>query len=241
MGHGSPSGNGGRFHHGLEMRIFIGWDSREEAAFDVARDSAEQFGHEVIPLRAEVLRSSGLLTRPTDSRGQLFDLHSGKPQSTEFNLTRFFVPMLAHSGFCLYVDCDVIFLRDPAQLRQTAPVSVVKHALPQLASVKMDGATQRIYPRKLWSSVMLFNCDHPANRRLNLSMLNNWDRDDLHALRWLADSEIGTLPAEANWLVGVQPKPKNAIIAHYTLGTPDMKGHENDEYADLWLERVSQR
>ncbi len=225
------------------MRIYIGWDQREEAAFDVARDSAESFGHEVIPLRAETLRTAGILTRATDRRGNLFDLRSGEAQSTEFNLTRFAVPLLAHSGKCLYVDCDVIFLRDPAWLAKEyiRPVSVVKHALPQLSSVKMDRQDQRIYPRKLWSSVMLFNCDHPANRRLNLSVLNNWHRDDLHALRWLADDEIGELPPEANWLVGVQPKPENPIIAHYTLGTPDMKGHEHDEHSELWLQMASER
>ncbi len=46
------------------------------------------------------------------------------------------------------------------------------------------------YPRKLWSSVMLWNCEHPANRRLNLQMLNQWPGRDLHAFRWLADGPV---------------------------------------------------
>lgn len=226
------------------MRIYIGYDQREEQAFDVARRSAEAFGHEVIPLRADKLRAAGLLTRPTDSRGGLWDLHSNQPQSTEFNLTRFFVPMLAHSGVALYVDCDVIFMRDPAILIESmwgAAVYVVKHPARLVDLFKMDAQTQRIYPRKWWSSVMLFECNHPAHNRLTLGALNGWHRDDLHAFSWLSNEEIGSLPNEANWLVGIQQKPENPIIAHYTLGTPDMKGHENDEHAELWLERVSQR
>lgn len=105
----------------------------------------------------------------------------------------------------------------------------------------MDHQIQKAYPRKWWSSVMMFNASHVANKRLTLDALNGWHRDDLHGLRWLADDEIAPLPAEANWLVGIQPKPANPIIAHYTLGTPDMEGHEHDEHAELWLERVSQR
>lgn len=229
------------------VRIYIGWDPTQERAFDVARKSAESFGHEVIPLYADRLRACGLLTRPMDTRGGRWDLVSGAPQSTDFALTRFFVPLLAHSGLALYVDSDVIFLRDPEPLIFVQPdevmssVLVVKHQPRPMLASKMDGQVQKVYPRKWWSSVMLFNCNRDANRRLTLDALNGWHRDDLHGLKWLADDEIGTLPAEANWLVGIQPKPANPIIAHYTLGTPDMEGHEHDEHAELWLERVSQR
>lgn len=227
------------------MRIYVGYDSREGRSFDVARSSAEHYGHEVIPLRTDRLRASGLFTRPTDTRGMLWDLYSGQPQSTEFALTRFLVPILAHSGTAMYVDCDVVFLSDPGKFLHWPvgeAVYVVKHPeFDGLKLVKMEGQKQRIYPRKLWSSVMVFDCDHPANRRLNLSMVNTWHRDDLHAFKWLADDEIGELPPEANWLVGVQPKPADAIIAHFTLGTPELKGHEHDEHAELWLDRVSQR
>lgn len=226
------------------MRIFIGWDQRESCAFDVARNSAEKFGHEVIQLRADRLRAAGLLTRPVDTRGEIWDLVSGQPQSTDFALTRFFVPLLAHSGHALFVDCDVVFLRDPLELFGIAgdwAVRVVKHPQLTLTTRKMDGQVQKQYPRKLWSSVMLFNCDHRGNRRLTLDALNGWHREDLHQLLWLADNEIGDLPPEANWLVGIQPKPADPIIAHYTLGTPDMKGHEHDEHADLWREQVSER
>lgn len=218
------------------MKVYIGFDSREQAAFDVASKTARYYGCDVIPLSEETLRKSGMLTRPTDRRGGLWDLNSNAPQSTEFAISRFFVPLLAHSGWCLFADADVVFMQDPHELLEVADKSkalhVVKHDKYELTQTKMDGRLQTSYPRKLWSSVILWNCDHDANKRLNLTTLNQWPGRDLHAFRWLADSEIGSLPSEANWLVGMQPKPARPVIAHYTLGTPDMV--PDSEYAEIW-------
>lgn len=222
------------------MRIYIGHDSREQAAYDVAEKTAESFGCDVYPVYESRLRAAGILTRPVDRRGQMWDFNSSAPQSTEFAVSRFGVLLLAHSGWALGVDCDVVFMRDPRLLRRyrddSKAVMVVKHPPLPDTSTKMDGQAQTVYERKNWSSVVLWNCDHPANRRLNLQTLNQWPGRDLHGFRWLADSEIGELPKEANWLVGVQPKPELPIIAHFTLGVPAMPGHEHDEHSEIWLE-----
>lgn len=229
----------------MTLRIYIGHDAREQAAYDVAALSARSFGCEVTPLYEDRLRMSGMLTRPTDTRGQTFDFNSGAPQATSFAIARFFVPLLVHSGWCLFVDCDVVFLRDPNELLELADpqyaVMVVKHAPMKLNDTKMDGQAQTGYPRKLWSSVCLWNVDHLANKRLNLQMLNQWPGRDLHAFLWLADNEIGELPPEFNWLVGMQAKPVSPAIAHFTLGTPNMAGHEQDEHADIWRARASEK
>jgi hypothetical protein len=240
------------------MRVYIGHDPREQRAFNVARKTAERFGCDVVPLMSDRLQASGILTRPVDRRGQMFDLMSGAAQSTEFAISRFAVPLLGHSGWCLFADADVVFIEDPHELLACADeskaVHVVKHdfggasrwdligkresaAVGMMQSdhaTKMDGQVQTVYERKLWSSVALWNCDHPANRRLNLAALNQWPGRDLHAFRWLADDEIGDLPGEANWLVEMQPKPERPAIAHYTLGTPDIRPYT--EHASIWLE-----
>lgn len=239
------------------MRLFIGQDRREADAYDVAARSARKFGCAPEPLDESRLRRAGLLTRPVDNRGQAWDFVSGAPQSTDFANSRFFVPLLAHSGLAMFVDCDVLFMEDPreliAGLEPGRAVYCVQHppfasvaelvAAPQQsgAPTKMDGQAQTVYPRKLWSSVMIFDCDHPANARLNLTTLNAWPGRDLHAFRWLADSELGALPPEANWLVGLQARPDRPIIAHYTLGTPNMPGLEACDYADLWMDARSDR
>jgi lipopolysaccharide biosynthesis glycosyltransferase len=221
------------------MRIFIGYDNRENEAFEVARSTAQSFGCQVTPIYEDQLRAQGLLTRPVDRRGGMFDLASSAPQSTQFAISRFFVPLLAHSGWCLFTDCDVVFLRDPKELLKRADdrfaVMVVKH--PSLDSVddKMDSQVQTLYKRKNWSSVMLINCDHPGNRRLNLSTLNQWPGRDLHAFSWLADSEIGELSQDYNWLVNVRLPPANPAIAHFTLGGPWIPGWEGKPYDELWI------
>lgn len=226
------------------MRVYIGYDAREHAAYQVAAKTAEDYGCSVFPVYEDRLRTIGVLTRPLDRRGGMWDLNSNAPQSTEFAISRFAVPLLAHSGWALGVDCDVVFMLDPHQLERyqddSKAVLVVKHSPLNSMALKMDGQVQTVYPRKNWSSVVLWNVDHPANKRLNLSTLNQWPGRDLHAFGWLADDEIGELPPEANWLVGVQPKPERPIIAHFTLGVPVMPGHENDEHAEIWT-KASER
>jgi hypothetical protein len=226
------------------VRVYIGHDPREESAYQVAVKSLAKVSPtaQVTPLKAERLAAGGLLRRPTDHRGGLYDLPSNAPSSTEFAISRFLVPLLAQTGWALFVDCDVVFLADVAELFEQADpskaVMVVKHQPLLDEGTKMDGQLQQRYPRKNWSSVMLFNCDHPANRRLSLQDINERPGRDLHAFYWLADSEIGRLTPEWNWLVGVQPKPLFPKLAHFTLGGPftpgwDVGAHEHDQ---LWLE-----
>lgn len=241
------------------MKLYIGFDNREQDAYAVADYSARKFGLDPEPLYEERLRMHGMLYRIVDRRAQMYDLISGAPQSTEFAASRFWVPLLAHSGWAMFVDCDVLFMCDPKpylkDLNPGKAVYCVKHkefktekevarnAMQYTYGArKMDNQVQTIYPRKLWSSVMVFNCDHPANQRLNLMTLNGWPGRYLHGFGWLADEEIGELPAEFNWLVNLQPKPETPIIAHYTLGTPNIVGNQNidTEHAELWFNEFNE-
>lgn len=220
------------------MRVYIGHDRREQTAFDVACKTARGFGCEVIPLYEDRLRASGMLTRPMDRRGQRWDFNSDAAMSTDFAISRFFVPLLAHSGWALFADADVVFMQDPHELLAIAnpnkAVMVVKHPPYELSATKMLGQKQQAYPRKMWSSVMLFNCDHAAHYMLNLTTLNQWPGRDLHAFKWIHDEDIGELPAEANWLVGMMPKPERPIVAHFTLGGPWLENWAPHEYDEYW-------
>jgi lipopolysaccharide biosynthesis glycosyltransferase len=222
------------------VKVFVGHDSREQAAFDVAVSSlhARRWDAEVVPLRLDRLASTGLLRRSMDRRGQLYDLPSNAPCSTEFAISRFLVPILCQSGWALFVDCDVVFLGDVAELfalaDPTKAVMVVKHQQAG-GGLKMDGQVQTHYARKNWSSVVLWNCDHPANRRLSLRDVAERPGRDLHAFYWLADSEIGELPREWNWLVNVEPMPANPKIAHFTLGGPWLSTWRGAEHDEIWL------
>jgi len=228
-------------------QVYIGYDNQQDLAYQVAAASLlrrASISVKVCGLDARKLASSGMLRRTVDTRRGRYDLSSNAPCATDFAISRFLVPLLAQSGWALFVDCDVLFLADIAELFARADDSkalmVVKHQYRPRRGRKMDGKKQTVYARKNWSSVMLFNCDHPANRRLSLVDIQERPGIDLHQFYWLHDSEIGALPAEWNWLVGEQAKPDDPKIAHYTLGGPYIPGWPGAEHDDLWLQESLQ-
>jgi hypothetical protein len=107
--------------------------------------------------------------------------------------------------------------------------------MPEASGTKMQGQIQTAYKRKNWTSVLAFQVDHPANKALTGDLLNSVPGRDLHRLCWLDDNDIGELGPEWNHLVSVNPEPEvSPRIAHFTLGTPDLSGHESDPYASEW-------
>lgn len=222
------------------MRVFIGYDKREDAAYDKAqRTLYATSGIRAERLDIDKLAAQGLLRRPVDRRGDtIYDIPSGAFASTDFAASRFLVPLLCSTGWALFTDCDVLFFRNVHKMLDHADpskaVMVVKHDQDG-GGTKMDDQPQQSYNRKNWSSVMLFNCDHPANRRLTVQDVNERPGRDLHAFYWLSDDEIGDLPREWNWLVNVQEKPEQVSIAHFTLGGPWLPNWTAQENDELWL------
>jgi hypothetical protein len=229
---------------GRGMKVYIGYDSREPRAYAVAEGSLLEHASvpvSVTPLNSQRLAEHGLLRRPTDLRGQRYDIPSNAPASTEFAISRFLVPFLAQTGWALFVDSDVVFLGDIAELLAYADprfaVMVVKHQAGDISTLhKMDGQLQTVYPRKNWSSVVLWNVDHPANKRLSLIDVQERRGFDLHQFYWLADSEIGEVPGAWNWLVRVEPQPAVPKIAHFTLGGPFLPGWDEAPHDEIWLD-----
>jgi hypothetical protein len=224
----------------MTLPVYIGYDSREPQSYQVAERSLRRHASQpllVTPLILTKLAEGGLLRRPQDLRGQRYDILSNAAASTEFAISRFLVPLLAQTGWALFVDSDVVFMGDVAELFRVADskyaVQVVKHDYQPADANKMDGQRNLAYGRKNWSSVILWNCDHPANKRLSLSDVQERRGLDLHQFYWLNEAEIGHLPREWNWLVEVQEKPPAPKIAHFTLGTPEVG--VMGEYSDLWL------
>jgi hypothetical protein len=225
------------------MRVFIGYDPREhDAAVVCAKTLRKVTRGQIEPefLELPKLYSQGLLTRLRDERGSRdYDLVSNAHYSTRFNISRFLTPIICQTGWALFLDCDMVFLRDPREILDGVtfmrPLHVVKHKHVPTREIKMMGQAQNAYPFKNWSSVMLFNCDHHSNRRLTLWDINHRTREELHRFYWLDDREIGELDPVWNWLVNEQPKPDNLGIAHFTNGGPfnaDWPGAPHDE---LWL------
>jgi lipopolysaccharide biosynthesis glycosyltransferase len=222
--------------------VWIGFDPREAAAFAVAKESMRKHMIQPIPIRGimlDKLREDGLYTRRTERRdGRLWDEISEAPMSTEFAISRFLTPHLAKEGWALFTDCDVMARKSLVRLFDLADpkyaIMCVKHRHDPPEGEKMDGQIQTRYFRKNWSSVMLFNCAHPANRLLTVEMINERPGRELHAFCWLEDREIGELPAEWNYLVGHTQTNAEPALVHFTDGIPSMPGYEKVPYADEW-------
>lgn len=224
--------------------IWIGFDPREAAAYAVARASVLKHLTQPIPTHGLVLddlRSAGLFWRPQERRDAvLWDLISDAPCATEFSISRFLVPHLAGSGLALFMDCDMLAranLVDLFRLVESDPgkaIYCVKHDHRPESSVKMDGQVQTRYPRKNWSSLVIFDVDHPANAALTVDAVNSATGRDLHRFCWLDDDDIGEIPIEWNWLAGHSPDVVYPRIVHHTDGSPCMAGYENAPFADEW-------
>lgn len=238
---------GDRVTPNTPLSVYIGFDPREAAAFAVAKFTARTRTRVPVPINGIVLdhlRDWGLYTRATSQtvgatgKKQLFDDISDAPMSTEFAISRFFTLMMARRGWALFMDADVLVraslmgLFDQAD--PTKAVMCVKHQFEPPKRTKMDGQAQLRYARKCWSSVALFNCDHPANKALTLDLLNSAPGRDLHAFSWLPDELIGNLDPAWNWLVGHSDPAIDPKIVHFTDGTPDIVGYEDQPFADEW-------
>lgn len=230
------------------LEIVAGWEPREAVGYHLCAFSAIRrttVPLRFIPLMERALRFQHLYRRPHEERdGQMWCPISDAPMATSFANSRFLAPWLASEPWALFCDfADMLFLADPAELLALADpryaVQVVKRDHAPSETRKMDGQKQTIYHRKNWSSVVLWNVEHPANQRLTLDDVNERPGRDLHAFFWLEDDEIGELPKTWNWLVGVDPEGEadsglKPQLLHYTSGAPFMKGHENGPWAAEW-------
>lgn len=113
----------------------------------------------------------------------------------------------------------------------------VQHDYTPKDTVKMDGKPQSAYPRKNWSSLMLFNCDHPSVKTLTPEVVNTQTGAYLHRMQWAKDEDIGSLPVTWNWLEGWNEKPAQGTpnVVHFTRGGPWFSEWQNVDYGDLWL------
>lgn len=230
----------------MKRSIWIGFDEREPAEFAVARESVRKHSLPTWQIRGLVLsalQKSGLYTRPMEIKQgvdgpEMWDVISGARQSTQHANSRFLVPHLAKEGWAMFMDGDTKVRENLAPLFSSLDYSkalyCVHHKYEPEAGTKMDGQVQQKYNRKNWSSVVIFNCDHPANEKLTVEVVNTLPGRDLHRFCWLEDRHIGELDAGWNFLVGHTDPSIEPKILHWTSGTPAMRGHENVPFAEEW-------
>ena len=232
-------------------KIFIGYDPREKVAAILLKHLLLRDTPETLDIRflnKEYLERAGLLYRPYETvNGQMIDSQDQKPFSTEFSFSRFLVPALMQwEGWALFMDCDMFPRTDITEIFKEyddpdLPLYCVKHKYEPTDKLKMDNQIQSVYPKKNWSSIMLFNCDHELNKDLTPMVVNNKSGAYLQQFKWLPDRDsiIGSIHEEWNWLDGHSPEDLEAKNVHFTTGGPwfkewKCKRVKDGEYAAEW-------
>lgn len=207
--------------------IFIGYDPREAIAFHVCSNSIIRHASQpvqIIPVALNLFKD-------------YTEVHNDG--SNHFIYTRFLVPYLMHwSGHALFIDGDMIVRSDITELWEmrnpALDVQVVKHDYRTRMPIKYMGAKNEDYPRKNWSSVIIWNCNSFPNRKLTPEYVMKATGKHLHRFEWLDDSRIGELPIEWNWLPDEFGPNENAKLLHYTLGTPCFNEFANTPMNEDW-------
>tara|TARA_B100000575_G_C23120012_1_gene647993 strand:- start:68 stop:766 length:699 start_codon:yes stop_codon:yes gene_type:complete len=217
----------------MDLKFFIGYDSKEDIAYRVCKYSLlkrASINVKVISLKLDELITKKLYTRNVDPLA-----------STQFTYSRFLVPHLAeYNGWAVFCDCDFIFLDNIANLvvnlDNSKAVYCVKHDYTPKEKHKMDGQKQTIYPRKNWSSFILYNCSHPSTKKLSVETVNKESGAFLHQFKWCKDSEIGSLDERWNYLEGwtSSHNKKKPFAVHFTRGGPWFSEWQDVEFADEW-------
>ena len=207
--------------------IFIGYDPREAIAFHVCTNSIIRHSSHPVsinPLALNILKD--YKEKHTDG-------------SNHFIYSRFLVPhLMQYKGWAIFIDGDML-LRDDIEklwdLRDNSKaVMVVKHDYKTKMTEKYLGAKNENYPRKNWSSVILWNCEHAANKVVTPEFIETATGAQLHRFTWLADELVGELPKIWNWLPDEFGANRDAKLLHYTLGTPSFHDFATTPMGNEW-------
>jgi len=219
----------------MSLQIFVGYDSREPIAYHILCSSILRRASGPVsftPLVQPALREAGLYTRPR-----------AKVESTEFSLTRFLVPHLSHfEGLSIFMDCDMLCHDDiyalvaEAEADPKRAVYVCQHDYTPKTTTKFLGQRQSVYPRKNWSSLMIFR--NAYCRDLTPEYVNAAVPSVLHQMHWTHEDWIGALPLDWNHLVGEYEPNAAAKMFHYTLGGPWFRDYQHCDHAKAWFEEL---
>ena len=207
--------------------VFIGYDPREAIAFHVCVNSIIRHSSQpvsIVPVALNLFRDY----QETHGDG-----------SNHFIYTRFLVPyLMKYTGWAIFIDGDMVVQADITELwnlrDSEKDVMVVKHDYQTQRSEKYLGNKNENYPRKNWSSVILWNCQNWPNRVLTPEFVAAQPGSYLHRFSWLEDSRIGELPREWNWLPDEFGENPHARLLHYTLGTPCFHEFADTPQATAW-------
>lgn len=224
---------------GKPLNIYIGYDSRHGNLAEVSKISIEQSifkdtgaGHLINEIRYEPeIKLLDVSKIPEYTREYA-------NQSTEFTYSRFLIPYLEnYEGFSIFIDDDFIFERTLLPmfyyLHPDDAVACIQYPQYKHDETKFNGEVNIDYPKKLWSSMMIFNNGHEDCKKLTPETVNTWTGKQLHQFEWT--DKISKIPEKYIFVEGYDdPDVKWDFSGiHYTRGGPWVEGMDCDHINNL--------
>ena len=146
-------------------------------------------------------------------------------QSTEFTYSRFLIPHLEdYKGFSIFLDDDILFQKSILPmfyfLNPDDAVACIKYDFKEHNDTKFDGEKNVNYPKKLWSSLMIFNNGHEDCKKLTPEVINTQTGKYLHQFEWT--DKISEIPQHYIFTEGYDTDESSwrPSAVHFTRGGP---------------------
>ena len=159
-------------------------------------------------------------------------------QSTEFTYSRFLIPYLEnYEGFSIFLDDDILFdgsiLPMFYFMNPDDAVACIQYDFDKYVDTKFNGEKNVSYPKKLWSSLMIFNNGHEDCKKLTPEVVNTESGKYLHQFEWT--DAISEIP---EWFVfteghDTEETKWRPLAVHYTRGGPWIEGMDTSEIQHL--------
>jgi hypothetical protein len=207
--------------HMDHTRVYVGWDCHDPRALDVCLFSIQRHASDLVEIVSLKPKTVTALCGPDPDPG-------GEKQA----LARYLVPSLNDfDGWAVFVSSDVLFQADIYELWQHRDPQFAVMGVPVMAADEAAGA--------LRTSLLMWNCGHPANRCLTPGAVAAQNPESLDRFGWLHRSMIGALPSAWCWREGVsdpEQMPKAIEFAPYKpwVGEVDLC-----QYADRWHDEAA--
>lgn len=210
------------------IRLFCGYDPREAIGFHAFCESVIE--HTSVPV--SIIPVKGEQRDGTNA----------------FTYQRFLVPHICgFQGFAIFADASDMLLRhDLAELWEQREswyaMKVVKHDYKtrnprKYVGTEMEAANED-YPRKNWSSVILWDCSHYMNRCLTPEYVAKSTGAHLHRFEWLPEERIGELPKVWGWMPDEYGENQSAKLLHWTAGIPGFYHYRAAPHSEEWQRAV---
>lgn len=201
-------------------RVYVGWDCRDPRALDVCLFSIQRHASDLVEIVSLKPKSVTALCGPDPD-----------PQRAKQALARYLVPALnSFEGWAAFVSSDVLFQADIYDLW--------KHRDPRYAVMGVPATESDAPGAPLRSSLLLWNCGHPANRSLTPEMVASQEAETLAEFGWLQRNMIGALPSAWCWREGASDPDLAPKAIEFAPRKPWISEEDLCRYADRWQDEA---